>query len=147
MHRTQTRQQNAQRRHWEEYTQCSIFAKGCSYHAAILSGLLLHRNHVFTSVNRPPPSVSQILQGSSTHGRRLRGGLWDGPPKFEVGDGPCIHLANILRSSVIGCVWKYELSKNRSHEEIFFLKKRFFVKKRAIYVIYQILDSKERQKT
>src|SRR6218665_325378 len=27
--------------------------------------------------------------------------LWgDGPPKFEVGDGPCIRLPNILRNSV-----------------------------------------------
>ena len=31
------------------------------------------------------------------------GGLGDGSPKFEVGDGPCIRPPNILRSSVVGC--------------------------------------------
>src|SRR6218665_3084438 len=33
------------------------------------------------------------------------------PPKFEVGDGPCIRPPNILRSSVVGCARKYEKSK------------------------------------
>ena len=77
------------------------------------------------------------------------GGTWRTvPPKFEVGDDPCIRLPNILRSSVIGCVWKYELSKERCHEGIFCSEiERIFLKKRSIYVIYHISDSKERQKT
>jgi len=33
------------------------------------------------------------------------------PPKFEVGDGPCIRPPNIWRSSVIGSVEKYEQKK------------------------------------
>ena len=41
------------------------------------------------------------------------------PPKFEVGDGPCIRHPNILRSSVIGCVFKYERTKKRYHEGMF----------------------------
>ena len=32
-------------------------------------------------------------------------------PKFEVGDGPCIRHPNVLRSIVIGCEAKYELTK------------------------------------
>ena len=45
------------------------------------------------------------------HGRRLRGTGGTAPKKFEVGDGPCIRPPNIFRSSVVGCVRKYELSK------------------------------------
>ena len=33
------------------------------------------------------------------------------PPKFEVGDGPCIGPPNILRSSVVGWARKLEESK------------------------------------
>src|SRR6218665_2073776 len=44
-------------------------------------------------------------------GRRTRGTGGQSPPKFEVGDGPCIRLPNILRSSVVGCARKYEQSK------------------------------------
>jgi len=38
------------------------------------------------------------------------------PPKFEVGDDPCIRPPNISRSSVIGGVEKYELTKKKCHE-------------------------------
>jgi len=54
---------------------------------------------------------------------------------------------NILRSTVIGCEAKYELTKKRCQGGIFVLKSRFLVKKRVIYVIYQISDSRDRQKT
>jgi len=33
------------------------------------------------------------------------------PKNFEVGAGPCIRLLNILRTIVIGCEEKYELTK------------------------------------
>src|SRR6218665_1610601 len=46
----------------------------------------------------------------NTHGIGLRG-LGGRPQKFEMGDGPCISLLNISRSSFIGCVTKYELTK------------------------------------
>src|SRR6218665_712954 len=36
------------------------------------------------------------------------------PKKFEMGDGPCIRTPNILRSSVVGCVRKYQQSKKRN---------------------------------
>ena len=39
-------------------------------------------------------------------GGDLRGERGNGPPKFEVGDSPCIRPPNISRSSVIGCVAK-----------------------------------------
>jgi len=56
------------------------------------------------------------------------GHLGDGPSKtFEEGNGPCIRLPNILRSTVIGCEAKYELIKKM--------------------VIYQSSDSRDRQKT
>jgi len=45
------------------------------------------------------------------------GGWGRSPPKFEVGDGPCIRPSNILRSSVIECEAKYELTKNGVKEE------------------------------
>jgi len=52
------------------------------------------------------------------HGWRL-GGLGGRPPnKFEVGERP-IRSPNILRSTVIGCEAKYELTKKRSQGEIF----------------------------
>jgi len=42
------------------------------------------------------------------------GMLGDDPQKtFEVGDGPCIRPPNILRSTVMGCEAKYELTKKR----------------------------------
>jgi len=40
-------------------------------------------------------------------------------PKFEVGDGPCIHPPNILRSTVIGCEANYELIKKFVKDEFF----------------------------
>ena len=33
------------------------------------------------------------------------------PPKFEVGDGPCIRFPNILKTTRFGCEAKHELSK------------------------------------
>ena len=36
------------------------------------------------------------------------------PQESEVGDGPCIRPPNILRSTVIGCEAKYELTKKVS---------------------------------
>ena len=44
------------------------------------------------------------------------------PQKCEVGDGPCICPPNILRSSVIGCAAKYELTKTGVMKECFVLK-------------------------
>ena|SRR6218665_2542431 len=51
------------------------------------------------------------------HGRRLRGD-W-GRSLFEMGDRPYIRPPNILRSTVIACEAKYELTKNGSQREIF----------------------------
>ena len=76
------------------------------------------------------------------------GGLGDGPPKFGVGTANASVSPNISRSSVIGCVWKYELSKKRCHEEIFCSEIEVFRKQKGHKnVIYQISDSKEGQKT
>ena len=44
-------------------------------------------------------------------GRKHRGTGGTVPPKFEVGDGPCIRPPNILRSSVVGCARKHKKSK------------------------------------
>ena len=42
-------------------------------------------------------------------------GTGDGPSQnLRWGDGPCIRPPDILRSSVIGCVAKYELTKKVS---------------------------------
>ena len=74
------------------------------------------------------------------------GGLGAVLPKFEVGDGPCIRPSNISWSSVIGCVWKYELSKKSCHEGIFCSGIEVFRKKAICVIYYKISDSKKRQK-
>jgi len=52
------------------------------------------------------------------HRRRLRGtGGWS--PKFEVGDGPCIRPPIFLRSTVVGCEEKYNLTKKRCQKRDF----------------------------
>ena len=53
-------------------------------------------------------------------GRRPRGTVGTVPPKFEVGDGPCIRPPNILRSSVVGCARKYEQSLKKGVIKQFF---------------------------
>src|SRR6218665_2950885 len=58
------------------------------------------------------------LPKASFRGGNL-GGWGTVPPKFEVGDGPCIRPSNILRSSVVGCVRKYEKSKR----DVFLVRK------------------------
>ena|SRR6218665_116471 len=52
-------------------------------------------------------------KGGNSQGRKPRETGGTVPPKFEVGDGPCIRPPNILRSSVVGCARKYEKSKKR----------------------------------
>jgi len=55
------------------------------------------------------------------------------PPKNKLrwGDGQCIRPPNIFRSSVIGCVWKYELSKTWCHEGIFYSETEVFRKEKG----------------
>src|SRR6218665_1857842 len=107
----------------------------------------------------PPPSVSAISRAvlyckvlchvfhsclclplilfPSRQGRRPRG--WgNGPPKFEVGDGPCIGRSNILRSSVIEFARKYE------HKGIFFRNSGCSCEE---MVIYDIEHSKRYEKS
>ena len=40
------------------------------------------------------------------------------PSNLRLGDGPCIRLTNISRTTVIGCEVKYELTKKRFSEGI-----------------------------
>jgi len=65
------------------------------------------------------------------------GGQRERSPKKKLrwGDGPCIRTPNISRSSVIGCVAKYEQTKKCVTKECFVLKYRFFGKLRVIYVL------------
>jgi len=67
-------------------------------------------------------------------------GLGDGPPKFEVGYGPCIRSPNISLSSVIGCVTKYELTKKRCHEGLFCSEVEVFRQEKGhiLYICYII---------
>jgi len=63
---------------------------------------------------------------------------------FDVGTARASVPPNILRSTVIGCEANYELTKIKGvKEEFFSLKLRLLVKKRAIYVIYQLSDSRD----
>ena len=62
------------------------------------------------SVWTPPTFVHARLRHWWEDSRHFMGGdlgAWGTvPPKFEVGDGPCIRQANILRSRVVGWVRK-----------------------------------------
>ena len=46
-----------------------------------------------------------------------------------MGDGPCIRPPNILRSTVMGCEAKYELTKKRCHKGMFLSEIELLVKK------------------
>jgi len=76
------------------------------------------------------------------------------PPKIWGGGRPPL---NILRSSVTGCVWMYEVSKKVSTRNSLFWNGGFLVKKGEffcreersihVYVIHHISDSKDREKS
>ena len=66
----------------------------------------------------------------SGQGRRPRG-TGGRPPKFEMGDGPCIRPPNILRSSVVGCAQKYEQSKKKGIIKEFFSEIVVFLVKKG----------------
>src|SRR6218665_614705 len=71
---------------------------------SMAAGLILTHHHRF--VLEPISHLSKISRSvimsvsnkRYIQGRRPRG---DGPPKFEVGDGPCIGPPNILRSRLV----------------------------------------------
>jgi len=60
-------------------------------------------------------------------------------PKFEVGGRPMYPPPNILRSAVIGCDEKYELTRKGVKEEVFVLKSRFLVKILKILVKKRVI--------
>ena len=68
-----------------------------------------------------------LLSCRRDQGRRPREGR--SPQNLRWGDGPCIGPPNILRSSVIGCAWKYEPSKKRC----------FSCEERVIYTAFNIV--------
>src|SRR6218665_864964 len=78
-----------------------------------------------TAVNTATKSKKNMLlqwkycSNDDTHRRRYGGNCGTAPRKYEVGDGTCIRIPNILRSSVVGIVKKYELTKKGVKEEIF----------------------------
>ena len=79
------------------------------------------------------------------HGRRLRG--TGGTVPLIIWGGGTAHAPispNILRSTVIGCEAKYKLTKKVSRRNFCVLKSN---KERVRYVIYQISDSRDREKT
>src|SRR6218665_626574 len=78
-------------------------------------------------------------------GRRLRGDWGDGSPKFEVGGRPVHPSPNILRSSVIGCVRKYEVSKKRCHKGIVSFMKGMQKYRFMLYFTFETV-SKDREK-
>jgi len=57
------------------------------------------------------------------------------PTKFEVGDGPCIRPPNISKSSVIGCVSKYEVTEKGVMKEHFVNIEDFWQERGHIYYI------------
>ena len=56
------------------------------------------------------------------------------PQKPEAEGRPMHSSPNISRSSVIGCIAKYELTKKRCHEGMLCSETEVFGKKRVIYV-------------
>src|SRR6218665_363956 len=85
--------------------------------------------------HRPIASTGGDLEG--TGGRSFQ--------KIEVGDGSCIRLPNIWRSSVIVCVRKYELSKKVFSGNVREERATLYVIN--IYLTYKISDSKDMYKT
>ena len=72
----------------------------------------------------------------SHRGGDLEGDWGDGPPKFEVGDGPCIGPPNIQRSSVVRCVRKDEQSKKIGLIKEFFSEIVVFLLKKGSYMTF-----------
>ena len=109
-----------------------------AYISTLLAYLVAHSWDDWTRKllrRRPKGNVSHERQTYSverahTHARRLTGIGRTVPQKFEVGDGPCIRPPNISRSSVIGCVWKYQLGKNGVMEDFFCSELDFFRKEK-----------------
>src|SRR6218665_725646 len=75
-------------------------------------------------------------------GRDLQEDWGDGTSKiFDVGDSLCIRTLNFSRSSVIGCVAKYELTKKSCHGGIFCSEIEAFVKKMVLlYIRFQTVE-------
>src|SRR6218665_594661 len=72
-------------------------------------------------------------------GRGPGGTEGDGPPKFEVGYGPCIRPPpNILRSSVVGCARKYEQSFKKGVIKEFFSEIVVFLLRKGSYTTFNI---------
>src|SRR6218665_430241 len=80
--------------------------------------------HMHTALHA---SMYYTMQTLFTRGGDL-GGLGDGPPKFEVGEGPCIRSP----SSAVGCARKYEQSKKRCRQGIVFGNSGFSCEERVI---------------
>src|SRR6218665_1907842 len=72
-------------------------------------------------------------------GRGPGGTEGDGPPKFEVGYGPCIRPPpNILRSSVVGCARKYEQSFKKGVIKEFFSEIVVFILRKGSYTTFNV---------
>ena len=64
-----------------------------------------------------------------------------------MGDGPCINPPNILRSTVIGCEAKYELTKKKVSRKNIFSEIEVFGQEKGSYTLYfQISDKIESKK-
>ena len=63
------------------------------------------------------------------------GGTGGTPPKFEVGDGPCIRPPNILRSTIMGSEAKYELTKKRCQGGIFLSEIEVFGQEKGVNML------------
>jgi len=83
---------------------------------------------------------SHLILFLHDHGRRLRGTGWRFPPQnLRWRDGLCIRPPNIMRSAVIGCEAKYELTKQRCQGEIFYFEIEVLVKilvKKMVLIIW-----------
>ena len=74
-----------------------------------------------------------MVSGAETYGK-----LGDGPPKFEVGDSPCIRPPNILRSSVVGCARKYTKRVKRGVIKEFFSEIVVVLVRKGSYTTFNI---------
>ena len=87
--------------------------------------------YAFVSVSLAPIGGAQLCR--LCIGGDLGGAWGTGPSKIWGGGQPMHPSPNIPRSSDIGCVVKYELTKKICHEGMFCCE--VFVKKRVTYVI------------
>jgi len=82
----------------------------------------------------------------TSHGRRLRGDLRDGPPNLRWGTAHASVPPIFGKVVLLEACESTNRKENGIKEEMFFYEIDVFLKKRVIYVIYETAETGKRQK-